>query len=1150
MKNIIAFILYCLSVTAIIGQTTGDVRLSVQANSIQETIIDLSLDGVIKTPVSTPQGEAVLVSFEQGTPLLQAGAPDLPKYALSLLLPPTGNMAVEILASEYQDYPNVQVAPSKGDLKRNINPATVPYTYSSVYEHDAFFPGKLSDLHDPFIFRDVRGQSMWIYPVQYNPQTKVLRVYAHLTLRVYRTGGQGANELNSATERPVSKTFQQMYSKFFRNYNNKTMAQSRSVESPEKMLIICKDDLIPELDAYVTWKRQSGIQTEVVAVSEIGAANPAGLFDYVKNYYNANGITYLLLIGDEGAIEPMVRPGSDYSCDNCLGYMEGDDHFPEILVGRFHAANAAQLHIMMNRNLEYEKTPLADPAANWCATGMASASNEGDGIGDDNQADWQQGNEWKDKHLTDGYEKYYEFYDGSHGAQSPTPGDESADASGNPTNGPLVELMNGRGVSLYNYTGHGWEQGLVSGNFNTDAVANLRNHHRYPFLIAVACCAGNFTNNGGGDCLGEAIQRAGDAATGEAWGAIGGFFSSDFQSWAPPMEGQDGMNQYLIDADGINLDPTIGSMGAYGNALMIAAYGQGGIDMADVWNPFHDPTTIPRTRLPQTLSATHAPVLFLGMSSLSVNCETEGAQVSLYWQGQTLAVATVQNGVAALEFPALNNVGELVVTVTHFNGAPYQGNINVTPSAGAFVINQSNLIDDSSTGNNNGKADFGENLLMHLTLANVGPELADATAATLSISDDYIEIIDGTEAFGALAGNESLEKIGAFAFKVADDVPDGYVATFNLHLDFNGTQTFDAAIPVKIQAPELQIASFTLSDTQGGDGDGRLEDGETGTITVKNLNVGHAGSPNATGKLSCDSPWLTISDNFLLGSINALTGAADATFFVNILPGAPKAFPVVFHYTVEAGNYGTENSYGPYIINAIIETFESQNFAAFPWEMSGNKPWVIATSGAYTGQYCSRSGTITHNQKSEMNLTLEFATDGVVSFARRTNTEENYDFLRFLIDGVEIEKWSGLNPWAEVNYPITAGVHKLSWIYEKDQVGSSGSDRAWVDDILLPPYLVVVNTDAPVEKAFEVGLSPNPANGRTWLQLDMPEQQKMSIRLFDQLGRRSIDFQDNDRMLSGQYRIELPLGDLTPGVYYVQVQGEKMTRLLKLVVAP
>jgi len=1145
MKNLITFLLYCLSITVVIGQAASQTRVLVLSKSDTETTLNLSLTGIDKTPVSTPQGDAFVVGIDKGTPLLQAGAPDLPKFATLLAIPSTGNMAVEIIASEYQDFPNMAVAPSKGNLLRTVDPATVPFIYGPQYEHDEFFPGRLADLQQPFVMRDQRGLALWMYPVQYNPVTKVLRVYANITLRVYHTGGTGQNEADSKRDRGNSPAFNQLYQKIFLNYS--ASAQSRSGQTPERMLIIAKDEFLSDLEPFVAWKRQMGIYTTVTPASEVGA-DPAALYNYVRDFYLENNNTYLLLVGDEYAIPPMVRPGSNYSCDNCLGYMEGDDHFSEVLVGRFHASNSAQLKIMINRNLDYEKTPLADQALNWCASGMASTSNQGAGIGDDGQADFDQGNEWKSKHLADGYEKYWEFYDGDQSAISPTPNDETADKPGDPVNTQLVDLMNSRGVSLYNYTGHGWEQGLSSGNFNTGAVATLRNAHRYPIIIGVACCAGNFTNNGGGDCLGEALQRAGDPVSGEAWGGIAGLFSSDFQSWAPPMEGQDGMNQYLLDADGIALHPNLGAMAAFGNTLMIAAYGQGGIDMADTWNPFFDPSTAPRSQLPLSLIATHPAGMFVGSTSLTVHCDVEGALIGLYWQGQTLAVATVEGGLASLEFPPLDNIGDLTVTATQFNYSPYQGNIAVTVAGGAFVVNQALTLDDTAGGNGNQKADFGESLVYNLTLGNVGDLIANATSVTLSTSDDNVVITDDTELFGDIDYGSSVEKTAAFAFKVNDDVSDGHVVYFNLHIEYNnGAQTFDAIIAEQLQAPEIAVGSFQLLDVQGGDGDNRLESGEVAMVTIKNGNSGQSSSSSAQGHLVSDSPWLSISDAVNLGPINALGGTADAVFYVTVSANAPQVVQANFHYTVQAGNYGAEKDFGPFTINAIIETFETSNFEGFPWDMSGNKPWLITQSGPYTGASCSRSGAITNGQQSDMNLTLDFALDGTVSFARKVSSEPDYDFLRFLIDDVEVAKWSGVVPWGEVGFPITAGLHKLSWIYQKDNVASANSDRAWVDDISLPPYQIIVGTHNVDPGAFQFSILPNPTPGRTRLQMDIPTAQHFDIEVFDCFGRRVETYESPVQFLAGSYKVELDLRRLTPGLYFVQVRGAGATKVMKVV---
>ena len=1136
MKNILAFLLYCLSITAVIGQAAGETHLRVVSQTPDETVLRLDLFGTARTTVTTPRGQAVTISMQNGTPLLIAGAPDLPKYATALMIPAKGNMALEILAADYEDFTGVEVAPSKGDLKRNVDPSRIAYEYGGAYAKDEFFPARPADLQQPFVLRDARGQALWLYPVRYNPVTKTLRVYSSMTVRIYAAGGAGQNELQAPGKRAENRTFQQLYQKLFVNYN--TSIEKRGGWTPEKMLVIAKDEFLEALEPLVIWKRQMGIETTVVPLSEIGSSESGAIYNYVQQYYAQHGITYLLLVGDEYAIHPEMRSdGGSYSCDNCFGYMDGSDHFPEVFVGRFNAATLEQVKIMVNRNLEYEKNPLADSLANWTATGMASSSDQGQGIGDDNQADYEQCNDWKAQHLADGYEKWWEFYEGNHAAISPTPGDETADQAGDPVNTELVKLMNGRGVSLYNYCGHGWEQGLVSGNFNTDAVAQLRNEHKFPLLIAVACCAGNFTNNSGGDCLGEAWQRAGNLSDGTPYGGIAGFFSSDFQSWAPPMEGQDGMNQMLIDADGITLTPHISSLLAFGNAKMIAAYAGGGETMADFWNPFAEPSTVPRTRLPLLLTAQHTTGVFLGESSLTVTSPVEGALISLYWQGQTLAVGIIENGSATLNFPSLANVGDLTVTATQFNYIPYQGNVVVTPASGAFVVNQAVTLDDP-TGNANGKADFGESIQLHLSLANVGLELAKDASAVLSTSDEEVTLVDGEETFGDLAVQEVLEKKSAFLFKVNDDVVNGHVVNFNLKITYNNNQTYETTVQVKLLAPALAIGSLKITDPLG-DQDGHLENGETVTITIENTNIGQSTSTNAVGVLTSDSPWLTIAGPAPMGPLSVGGANKNAVFTVTVAPDAPQVVEAQFYYKVSADAYDAEKSFGPYIINPVIETFETKNFNTFPWLLSGNKPWVIVSTSAFTGTTSARSGAITHNQKSQMTLTLNVSKDGLLSFARRVSCESDYDYLRFYMDGSEVDKWTGDVAWGEVSYPVTAGMHTFLWSYEKDGIGSAGSDRAWVDEVSLPAYKVSVGTGAPTLQNTTLQLSPNPSSGSALLTLNLTEgKQMLGIQVLDYLGRLVSVPLVATEVSGGYFSQDLDLNSLPAGVYLVQVRTE------------
>jgi hypothetical protein len=596
----------------------------------------------------------------------------------------------------------------------------------------------------------------------------------------------------------------------------------------------------------------------------------------------------------------------------------------------------------------------------------------------------------------------------------------------------------------------------------------------------------------------------------------------------------------------VTITPSIGSMLAIGNAKMIAAYAEGGELMADFWNAFADPTTMPRTRLPQTLIATHQPATFIGTGSFLVNSPVEGALVSLYWQGQTLAVATVSGGVASLNFTPLNNVGTITVTVTQFNYLPYQGQVTVTPASGPFVVNQSVILNDAVLGNNNQQADFGETVAFNVTLANVGLELATAATATLTTADANVTITDGSEVFGDIAQNESVAKDAAFTFQVENDLVDGHVVNFDLHITYGTGQTFDAVIPVKLQAPVLKTTAFQLTDVAGGNGNNRLESGETALIHINNLNVGHSQSPTAIGTLTSNSPWLTISGALLLGKIDALTGTAEATFTVQVATDAPPVTPANFQYVLQAGTYEANQDFN-LTINAILETFESHNFASYPWVQGGAKPWIITSPIAYTGTYSSRSGSILNNQKSKMNLTLDLVTDGTIGFARRVSCEADYDYLYFLIDDVEVEKWSGELAWAEVSYPVSAGIHKFTWSYEKDAIGAQGSDRAWVDDIVLPAYQVVVPTTAPNSTGLSLEVAPNPTNGRSWLSLQLPVEQFFRVEMFDCLGRHIQTVQAPIHRAAGAITLPLDLSNVTPGVYLVQVRTGAEVQTIKVV---
>ena len=195
--------------------TPAKVRLT--SSSPDRSVVQFSLDGFYLHEVLTPRGTAYTISVGKSTPILAAGCPDLPKLTTSLIIPDRAGMGFRVVSSSYKDFRDLDIAPSKGNLMRDVDPATVPYQYSKVYAMNRDFPGNLADAREPFIIREVRGQTLIVNPFQYNPVTRTLRVYYDLTVEFYKTSDMGVNPLIRKTGKRLDPDFNYIYSGYFLN---------------------------------------------------------------------------------------------------------------------------------------------------------------------------------------------------------------------------------------------------------------------------------------------------------------------------------------------------------------------------------------------------------------------------------------------------------------------------------------------------------------------------------------------------------------------------------------------------------------------------------------------------------------------------------------------------------------------------------------------------------------------------------------------------------------------------------------------------------------------------------------------------------------------------------------------------------------------
>jgi len=887
--------------------------------------------------------------------------PDLPKLTTSLIIPDLALMEIKVISSSFIDYPMVEIAPSKGNFTRDIDPDDVPYIYHEGYSRNAYWPEHQADLRNPFIIRDYRGQTIIANPFSYNPVTKTLRVYHQLVVEVINKGVSNNNVLirNQQAE-GINPEFMRIYENHFLNYTE--ASRYTPLGEQGKMLIICHGAFMNEMIPFVNWKRIIGIPTEIVDVATIGV-NSTAIKSYVQNYYNTNGLTFLLLVGDHAQV-PTITSGYGGPSDNAYGYTVGTDHYPDLFVGRFSAENTTHVQTQVQRTIAYEQNP--DLSVDWFSKGFGIASSEGPG--DDNEYDYQHMRNIRTDLIGYTYTSIGELYDGSQGGE---------DLAGNPTPAMVSAEINA-GRSIINYVGHGSSTSWSTSGFSSTNVNALSNNNYWPFILSVACVNGAFTTS---TCFAEAWLRATNG-TGPT-GAVATVMSTINQSWNPPMEGQDEMNDILVESYSTNKKRTFGGLTMNGCMKMNDTYGTQGDPMTDTWTIFGDPSVMVRTAVPQVIYPMHNSVVFIGATQFTVNCIIDEGFACLTINGQIIGTAPVVAGSATINFPALTSPGFMKLAVTSYNHIPYITEIEIVPAAGPYVVYTGNTISDPLPGgNNNGLMDFSETDYLNISMKNVGVEIASNVSSTLSTGDSYVTITDNTESFGTINPNQVVTVNNAFSVLVANNIPDQRSIPFTI-TSTDGTNTWTSYFSVVANAPVLSIGTMTVQDNcPACNNNGILDPGETANLLIATSNTGHSSLSGINGNLSIvggSSPYLVLNtSSHAFGTLGA-GGSGTAIFSVTADPSTPVGTPVDLQYAVSGGEYNALSA--KQVVIGLIPVYLMSN----------------GTITSCTGLFYDSGGASGSYQNSE-NYTMTFypATTGnmirasFLSFA----TESGYDYLR------------------------------------------------------------------------------------------------------------------------------------------------------------
>ena len=883
-KTVLAFLFailvipgFCAEWISLGSQRPVDAKLQVLRPDISSPQIKFTLGGYGMEKVTTPAGEAFILSVGDATPILEAGAPDLPKLTASLVIPDLAGMEVRVVASSFQEFTNVSVAPSKGNLIRDVDPSTVPYQYGKVYSEDTYYPGILAGTREPFIAHDLRGQTVIVYPFQYNPVTRTLRVYDEITVELVQVSTVGQNPVYRTTpDIRIHPEWLSVYASAFENFDAVTYTP---LPDYGKMLVLAHNAFLAEMQPYVDWKNSIGIPTEIVDVAVAGST-AAEIKTYITNYYNTNGLTFVLLVGDNAQIPTNQGGGLGGPSDNAYGYIVGSDHYSDLFVGRFSAENVGHVQTQVERTLNYEQDPqlLTD---DWYTTVIGIGSSQGPG--DDGEFDYQHIRNLQTECLAYTYTSNPELFDGSQGGN---------DAAGNPTPSMVGDEVN-NGASLILYCGHGSVNAWSTSGFSNTNVNQLVNQDKLPFIWSVACVNGDFQS---GTCFAEAWLRA--TQGGEPTGAIAFLGSTINQSWNPPMEGEDEMVKILTEQYPGNIKRTFAGLSINGCMKMIDAYGNDGSDMADTWNVFGDPSVMVRTDNPQTMTVTHDPTLFVGGTTLNLTCNVEGARATASLNGTILATGLVSGGAVTMTFAPLQNPMDSVrLVVTAYNYIPDISDIPVVTPNGPYIVYVANTLNDAA-GNNNQLADYSEDIYLTVEVKNLGIEATADLDVTVRTSDPYIQQSDSLENYGVVNPNQNKSVSDAYYFHVAGNIPDGHLIPFTMTAT-DDTSTWTATFSIPVHATKIEILGTTVLDPSGNN-NGRLDPGETAAIEIYLQNNGSSPASNVIADLISINPYITVSSDPLnYGDLDPGQSSSNL-YSVTVDPATPEGQTAPFLLEISA----------------------------------------------------------------------------------------------------------------------------------------------------------------------------------------------------------------------------------------------------------
>ena len=600
----------------------------------------------------------------------ESGLPELPHIAKILALPDQSGVSVEVIEiGNIQTFKNIYLPPAR--LSWWEGQAESPYTENpEAYNSNDIFPKELVKIDPPSIFRDFRIARVSVFPIRYIPAKKELQTISSITVRINYGEGEVVNPKTTA-KKEISPSFGKLYRSFIFNYQEVLDNLYGGSEDGRELMLCIMPDIFPDsFQIYADWNRQSGTDIHITKFSDIGAnsSNPNIIKDHITDAYHNWEIppTYVLIVGDDGVFpkKEVSLAGWTFPNEDFFVEIDGNDHFPEMMIGRFTNQGVYRMQVMINKFLKYEKTPYIENT-DWFKKGVCCSNNA-----------------YESQVETKRFAAYLMREGGFQVDTLMSDGNPWEEDQCSMNVDDVVDVIND-GRSYVNYRGEGWSDGWHANcyGFYKSNVTGLINGEMFPFVTSIGCGVAMF-DAGSSNCFGEEWVQMGEIDEFRGGCAFVGPTSNTHTTYNNKID------------KGIYMGMFQGGMDTPGQALLRGKFFMYEIFGNDPMVAYHykvfcvlgDPSLHIWKDVPNEVIVDYPSTIPLGSSTTEVSItfassELGVANAQLCIVGENLFETYTSDAFGNVTVDITTEVAEtLSLTVRGGNVYPYQATIEVVPS--------------------------------------------------------------------------------------------------------------------------------------------------------------------------------------------------------------------------------------------------------------------------------------------------------------------------------------------------------------------------------------------------------------------------------------------------------------------------------------